>query len=189
VSVCVTTPIVSRQRLSKHVLAVSNTHASTAELFEAAFTVRCLSYLILSKLCKESRRLHLFHPSGEKFVSHYIIVMNMTIVRQWFCRHCLKARIATNRIVRSLIDNDALSAFSVTTTWQETFPWLRARLYKEPRREERVSDNSFIRESNGSVSSDSSFVIHCSRGEDTRGPVLNGASIRQSLIVSSYNWL
>jgi hypothetical protein len=37
-------------------------------------------------------------------------------------------------------------------------------------------------------SSDSSFVIRHSGREDTRSPVRYGASLRQSLILSCYNW-
>jgi hypothetical protein len=64
VFVCVSPPIVVRQRLSKHFLAATNTHATTAELFDVLFSTRCLSYLILSMLCKECRRLHRFRLSG-----------------------------------------------------------------------------------------------------------------------------
>jgi hypothetical protein len=39
------------------------------------------------------------------------------------------------------------------------------------------------------VSSDSLFVIRHSGEEDTRSPVRNGASLRQSMIESCYNWL
>jgi hypothetical protein len=64
VSVCVSPPIVARQRLSKHVLAAKNTHVTTEELLDAVFSVRCLSYLTLSVLCKESRLLYWFRLSG-----------------------------------------------------------------------------------------------------------------------------
>jgi hypothetical protein len=64
VFVCVTSPIFARQRFRKHVLAATKTHTTTDEMFEAVLSVRCPSYLIFSMLCKESRRLHLFHPSG-----------------------------------------------------------------------------------------------------------------------------
>jgi hypothetical protein len=44
--VCVP-PNVARQRLDKHVLAASNTHATT-ELFDAVFSMRSVSYQILN---------------------------------------------------------------------------------------------------------------------------------------------
>jgi hypothetical protein len=59
-------------------------------------------------------------------------VTNMTIARKRFGKHRLKARRATNRSESPLIGNGAVNKFSVTSTKQETFPWLRARLYKEP---------------------------------------------------------
>jgi hypothetical protein len=46
--------------------------------------------------------------------------------------------------------------------------------------------SSVVRESNGSVSSESSFAIRHSRREYTRSPVRNGASLQTPLIVSSY---
>jgi hypothetical protein len=36
--------IVARQRLGKHILAATNTHATIEELLDAAFYVRCVSY-------------------------------------------------------------------------------------------------------------------------------------------------
>jgi hypothetical protein len=64
VSVCVGIPIVARQRLSKHVLAATNEHPTTEELFDAVLSVLCLSYLILTMWYKKSRQLHWFRPSG-----------------------------------------------------------------------------------------------------------------------------
>jgi hypothetical protein len=52
-----------------------------------------------------------------------------------------------------------------------------------------IFHSALVRESTDSVSSDTSFVIHRSRREDTRGLLRNGASLRQPLIVSCYNWL
>jgi hypothetical protein len=52
-----------------------------------------------------------------------------------------------------------------------------------------ILHSAFVRKFNDSVCSDSSFVFRHSRREDTRSPVRNGASLRQSLIVSCYNWL
>jgi hypothetical protein len=43
VSVCVP-PIGARQRLSKHVPAAKNTHASIEELLDLSFSMRCMSY-------------------------------------------------------------------------------------------------------------------------------------------------
>jgi hypothetical protein len=40
-----------------------------------------------------------------------------------------------------------------------------------------------------SVASDSLLVIRHSGREDTRSPVRNGVSLRQSLIATYYNWL
>jgi hypothetical protein len=50
--ICLCIPIVARQRLSKHVLAATNPHATAAELSDAVFSVRYLSCLILSILWK-----------------------------------------------------------------------------------------------------------------------------------------
>jgi hypothetical protein len=46
---------------------------------------------------------------------------------------------------------------------------------------------AFVRKFNDTVASDFLFVMPHSRREDTRGPVRNGASRRQSLIVRFYN--
>jgi hypothetical protein len=47
--------------------------------------------------------------------------------------------------------------------------------------------DSVVREFNDPVTNDSSSVISHSGREDARGPVRNGASLRQSLIVSCYD--
>jgi hypothetical protein len=52
------------------------------------------------------------------------IVTNLTIARQRFGKHRLKAGIATNRSGSLLIGNGSVSTFSATTARLETFPWM-----------------------------------------------------------------
>jgi hypothetical protein len=80
------------------------------------------------------------------------------------------------------MDTRKQQTFSMDARKQQNFPWKRARL--QQRRAER-----FIRKTDvvqGSRSERQNQVSH-SRRKNTRGPVRNGESLRQSLIVSCYN--
>jgi hypothetical protein len=53
--VSVSSPIVARQRLSKHLPAAINTHATIKELLEAVFSARFVTYQLLNTLCSETK--------------------------------------------------------------------------------------------------------------------------------------